>query len=174
MTKGERQRLIAHFEMTNQWLEGEVTGLSEAQLKFRPADDAWSVLEVVEHLNTAEPQYWQWVQEGMKAGPVEKPGDATDAAILWYGIDRTQRSKTAEARTAKGELKDVRKGMEAFRKLRSAMLEYARTTEDDLRAHRVQKSGTDMYQWILMISSHSQRHILQIREIKAHPKFPKS
>ena len=30
----------------------------------------------------------------------------------------------------------------------------------------------DVYQWFLMISTHSQRHILQIREIKADPKFP--
>ena len=26
----------------------------------------------------------------------------------------------------------------------------------------------DVYQWMLMISTHSQRHILQIREVKAH------
>jgi hypothetical protein len=30
----------------------------------------------------------------------------------------------------------------------------------------------DVYQWFLMISSHSQRHILQIREIKADSKYP--
>jgi hypothetical protein len=30
----------------------------------------------------------------------------------------------------------------------------------------------DVYQWFLMISTHSQRHILQIREIKADPRFP--
>ena len=27
-------------------------------------------------------------------------------------------------------------------------------------------------EWFLMISTHSQRHILQIREIKAHPSYP--
>jgi len=26
---------------------------------------------------------------------------------------------------------------------------------------------------LLLISTHEQRHVLQIREIKAHPKFPK-
>jgi hypothetical protein len=30
-----------------------------------------------------------------------------------------------------------------------------------------------VYQWVLMISTHAQRHILQIREIKGHPRFPK-
>jgi hypothetical protein len=32
----------------------------------------------------------------------------------------------------------------------------------------------DVYQWFLMISTHSQRHILQIREIKAASGFPKN
>jgi hypothetical protein len=32
----------------------------------------------------------------------------------------------------------------------------------------------DVYQWFLMISSHSQRHILQIREIKAHASYPRT
>jgi len=52
------------------------------------------------------------------------------------------------------------------------MREYARTTKDDLRSRRLLEGNMDVYQWFLMISSHSQRHILQIREIKAHPKFP--
>jgi hypothetical protein len=31
----------------------------------------------------------------------------------------------------------------------------------------------DVYQWFLMISTNSQRHIMQIREIKAETGFPK-
>jgi hypothetical protein len=31
----------------------------------------------------------------------------------------------------------------------------------------------DVYQWFLMISTHAQRHILQIREVKAHKAFPR-
>jgi hypothetical protein len=31
----------------------------------------------------------------------------------------------------------------------------------------------DVNQWVLMISTHSQRHILQIREVKAHAKYPR-
>lgn len=173
MTKGERQRLLAHLEMTTAWLADEVQSLSPAQLNYKPSSDVWSVLNVVEHLTIAEPQYWQWLREGLKEAPPETKGNTTDEAILWYGIDRTERSKTAEARTAKSELTDLNKGLAAFRKLRAEMIDYARATEDDLRGHRVQKSQTDLYQWFLMISTHSQRHILQIREIKANAAFPK-
>jgi hypothetical protein len=36
----------------------------------------------------------------------------------------------------------------------------------------VERQGCDAYQWALLISTHEQRHILQIREIKADPRFP--
>jgi hypothetical protein len=174
MKKGERERLIAHLEMTGAWLADEVRGLSQKQLDFKPTPESWSVLNVVEHLTIAEPQYWQWLQEAAKSEPHGQKLPVTDDQILWYGIDRTRRSKTADERAAKGELKDLKKGLEQFDRLRAAMLEYARTTEDDLRARRYQKADMDAYQWFLMISTHSQRHILQIREIKHHPDFPKS
>jgi hypothetical protein len=36
------------------------------------------------------------------------------------------------------------------------------------------QTSQDLYQWFLMISTLSQRHILQIREVKAHKDFPKA
>ena len=53
------------------------------------------------------------------------------------------------------------------------MRTYARTTQDDLRSRALLDGNMDVYQWFLMISTHSQRHILQIREIKDHAKYPK-
>jgi hypothetical protein len=31
----------------------------------------------------------------------------------------------------------------------------------------------DAYQWLLLLASHSERHTLQILEVKADPNFPK-
>jgi hypothetical protein len=52
------------------------------------------------------------------------------------------------------------------------MMQYAKSTDDDLRSRMLIDGNMDVYQWFLMISTHSQRHILQIREIKAHSGFP--
>ena len=174
MTAGERQRLIAHFEMTGAWLESEVGGLSKAQLTFKMTPESWSVMEVVEHLAIAEPQYWKNFQDSL-AKPVQadfKP-QATDQAMLWYGIDRTNRATTGEARVPRGTYATVTDSLAAFRKLRAEMLQLARTTEEDLRGRQYLTASQDLYQWFLMISTHSQRHILQIREVKAHKDFPK-
>lgn len=173
MTTLERQHLIAHLEMTESWLADEVSGLSAAQLQFRRAPDAWSILQVIEHLNVAEPIYWQDLQQALKTPLRSQAGFRDDAGILWYGIDRTQREKAVAAEEPKGQLRDLQTGLDAFRRLHAQLLQYVQTTSDDLRGHVVERQGSDAYQWLLLISTHEQRHILQIRETKADPKFPK-
>jgi hypothetical protein len=172
MTAGERQRVIAHFEMTGAWLASELAGLSEAQLAFEMTPDSWSIKEVAEHLGIAEPQYWQQVQDSLKQPLGYKSEATTDAGILWYGIDRTNRTTTGEARVPKGQFKTAQEAFTSFRTLRATMLEFARSTQEDLRGRQLVGGNMDVYQWLLMISTHSQRHILQIREIKAHAKYP--
>ena len=172
MTTGERQRLVAHLEMTEPWLVSELEGLSQAQLTFRATPDSWSIQDVVEHLAIAEPQYWKQVQDSLKPATGYK-SESTDAAILWYGIDRTNRQKTGEARVPKGTYETAAAALGDFRKLRATIREFAGKTEEDLRGRQLQGGNMDVYQWVLMISSHSQRHILQIREVKASAGYPR-
>ncbi len=173
MTRLERQRLIAHMEMTESWLIDEVSDLSNDQLRFRPAPGVWSILDNVEHLSITDPIYWRQFQEAMKAPPKGVPDPARDADTLWYGIDRTMRAPAIPSEDIKGTLGDLNTGLEIFRRIHREMLQYARTTNDDLRSHHVDRENSDAYQWLLLISTHDQRHILQIREVKANPKFPK-
>ena len=173
LTPGERQRLLAHLDMTESWLVSELAGLSKAQLVFRMTPESWSITDVVEHLAIAEPQYWQRVQDSMKQPATTEKLEATDAGILWYGIDRTNRARTGEARVPHGQFPGVTESLASFRKLRATMIDYAKSTKDELRTRKLLEGNMDVYQWFLMISSHSQRHILQIREIKAHGGFPK-
>ena len=172
LTRLERQRLVAHLEMTEQGLSDAIAGLSSAQLQFRSSAESWNILEVLEHLVVAEPIYWQDLKKAMAAPPDRPRRSSSDDSVLWYGIDRTQRQKAIPAELPKRQLSDVREGWKAFHKLRAQMLEYARTTQDDLRSHVVQRERCDAYQWFLLISAHAQRHTLQIREIKTHPGFP--
>ncbi len=173
MTTEDRQHLIAHLEMTESWLASEVNGLSEAQLNYRYAPGKWTIMDVVEHLTIAEPLYWADLQKEMKQPPAKAKKEVSDADMLWYGIDRTERQKTSPAEEPKGHLKNVQEGLASFRKARAEMLAYAHTTDEDLRAHAYPEWGVNCYLALLGTSTHCQRHILQIREIKAQPGFPK-
>ena len=173
ITDMDRQRLVAHMEMTAGWFVDEVTGLSQAQLEFRPSPSAWNILEVVEHLVVVGPIYWDDLQRALKSPPRPVDLGSRDSDVLWYGIDRSYRESAIAPERAPGKLRDLGTGLAAYRKNHARLLDYIKTTKDDLRSHVVERQRSDAYQWALLISTHEQRHILQIREIKSNPKFPR-
>ena len=173
MNQRDREHLIAHLQMTASWLRDEVSPLSEAQLNYRIAPGKWTIAEVVQHLVIAEPNYWKLFHEGMEHAPQLLKDKASDADVLWYGIDRTRHEKTPAKQDPSGQKVNISEALASYAQLHSAMLEYAAKTSDDLRAHAVPEWGVDAYQCLLEISTHEQRHILQIREVKADPGFPK-
>ena len=173
LTEIERQRLVAHLEMTAAWLADELTGLTAAQMDFRREPDAWTIAQVFEHLVVVAPIYWQDLQSALKQPAGGRTSAMTDADVLWYGIDRTRREQAIPTERPTGQLRDLRVALETYRKHHDRLLQYVKSTRDDLRSHIVPRQGCDAYQWALLISTHEQRHILQIREIKADSKFPK-
>ena len=172
MTTPERQRLIAHMQMTSSWLEDEVSGLAPAQLTFTRAAGEWTIAQVLDHLIVVAPIYWKDLQAAIKAGPDSRRSNMTDADVLWYGVDRTFREQAIPSEVPKGDVRSVADAMAEYRKHHGRLLQYIRTTKDDLRAHYVPRQSCDAYQWALLITAHEQRHILQIREIKADKRFP--
>ena len=114
LTPLERQRLVAHMEMTARWLEDEVSGLSPRQLAYRPSSTAWSILEVVDHLVVVGPIYWKDLQNArpVSAGRV---GIMNDVDVLWYGIDRTDREIARQTEEPSRKLQDLQSAVKAYR-----------------------------------------------------------
>ena len=176
MTDDDREHLLVHFQMTGQMVAEQVRGLSPAQLEFKPGPDRWSIRQCVSHLAVAEPDYWRDLKDSVKAPPdmKGKTSSATDADIMWYGIDRVVHTKTGGGHEKVDTYKDLGTALAKFQALRAEMIDYIKTTPDDLRAHSFgEKDPIDCWQWMLEISTHAERHLQQIREIKNDPNFPK-
>ena len=178
MTDRDREHLLVHLEMTTQMVAEQVRGLSPAQLEYKASPDRWSIREVVSHLAVAEPDYWHEIQKKLKAAPdmTDKKSSATDADIMWYGIDRVVHTKTGGGHERVDTYKDLGEALGKYQALRATMIDYIKTTSDDMRAHSFGEGGPeviDCWQWMLEISTHAERHIQQIREIKNDPNFPK-
>ena len=107
------------------------------------------------------------ISDAQSVSTGEGPGRA--AGALGSGAE----GSTGEARVPQGTFKDLAGSLGAFRKLRGEMMQVAKTSKDDMRGRKLLEGNMSVYQWFLMISTHSQRHILQIREIKAHAGYPK-
>ena len=172
MTPVERQQLVSHLEMTSSWFVSEIAGLTPAHLSFKPSPTDWSIAQVIDHLLVVGPIYWSDLQASIKSAPRQRETTNTDADILWYGIDRSNREKAIPTELPMGRFRDLPSALAEYRKNYERLLQYVQTTSDDLRSHHVPRQGSDAYQWALLISTHEQRHILQIREIKAAKNFP--
>jgi hypothetical protein len=173
MTATERQRLVAHLEMTGDWLVDEISGLTPAQLAYKRSPEEWSIAQVIDHLLVVGEIYWNDLQMALKSPVGEFETRNTDANILWYGIDRSNREKALSNEVPMGRFRDLASAISEYRKNHARLLEYVKTTNDSLRGHYVARQGSDAYQWILLISTHEQRHILQIRDLKAARERPR-
>jgi uncharacterized damage-inducible protein DinB len=145
--------------MTAAWLEDELSDLSSAQLTFRPAANVWSILDVLDHIIVVQPIYWRDLQ---RATPIAsgRVGMMSDADVLWYGIDRTHRETALATEEPSRKARDLSTALSEYRKHHAQLLDYVRTTKDDLRRRFVERQNSDAYQWALLISTHEQRHIL--------------
>jgi len=76
---------------------------------------------------------------------------------------------------------DPQSAVDHFVRARAATLEYVKTTQDDLRNHFSQSpmagfptmQFSDAYQWLLRMSGHTERHLMQVHEIRRTQGFPR-
>ncbi|MBG9376653.1 DinB family protein [Panacibacter sp. DH6] len=180
LTDAERTMAVDLLQQTEDGVIKAVAGLSEAQLNFKPAPDKWSVAECVKHIAVTEGGLWQMTEGTIKAAPnPEKRAEikATDDQVVQMIESREHKVKTAPTMEPQNtEYKTMDDALQSFKTNRGKLIEYVKTTNDDLRSHvATLPFGTyDSYQLVLFIAAHSKRHTAQIEEVKADPNFPKN
>ena len=179
ISKQDRDAVVKYLTTTRDQVIAETEKLSDAQWNFKQGPDRWSVGEVVEHLALAENFLAEARQKAMDGPPATAEqlakAKGQDAVILKAIPDRTQKVQAPEPIQPKQRLGPREKVAAAYRSRRANTLAYAQKTTDDLRS-RVGDSPLgplDAYQWLLFTAAHNERHLGQIREVKADPKFPK-
>lgn len=179
LTLQEREFAGRFLNETELEVSSAIKGLNEAQLTFKPAADKWSIAECVKHIAAAEKRLWEMVEESLKqpANPEKKTGiKFTDEELINAVKDRSHKSKTFEAlEPANSPYKSTAEALTSFQENRKKLIAFVKSTPEDLRNHvSVLTIGTyDAYQFILLISAHSNRHKQQIEEVKQNIAFPK-
>jgi hypothetical protein len=122
-------------------------------------------------------------------GPnVRRMARLDDGPTYLQMTDRTRAATTpVEQRPPIGEvapsavIEDPQKVIAKFLQVRKATIAYVESTKDDLRGHYGEASlflfpevqpVQDAYQWLLRMSAHTERHLMQIHEVEESPEFP--
>jgi uncharacterized damage-inducible protein DinB len=181
LTPAEREAALKSLQATHDGFLRSIAGLSQKQWTFKPAPDRWSVAEVAEHITVSESSILGLIQQKLMSSPAapekREQVKGKDEMILQKMTDRSHKAQAPEALRPTSRWATEAELTKAFEETRKATMDYVRTTNDDLRDHFFDHPafGTlDGYQWLLLLSTHSERHTAQIVEVKADPNFPKN
>lgn len=180
ITQAERDFAIAHLHRTGNQLVEAVSGLSEAQLSFKPTPESWTIAQITEHIVAAEVGVLQLaVGQVLKSPPGpdelrEKVQGKTDL-VLKAVLDRGTKVQAPDRLVPQGRFATINQTIKAFQQARQQTIAFVEQTQEDLHGfffpHPIFKE-LDVYQWMLFQGSHCERHTLQILEVKAAPGFP--
>ena len=158
-----------------------IEGLSQSQWEFKPAAEAWSAALCVEHLCEVEEGVNARI-EAILAEGFSDPQLCTEAADKEKRIGKAVPNRTHHAvapRQPAGRPLFAAKlpAADTFKAVRARTLAFAETTENELDKYVAPHfvfGQLNIYQWLLMLSLHCERHSAQIEEIKANPEFPQA
>lgn len=178
LTQHERNYASQFLKDTEQGVFNAVKDLSEAQLKYKPAADKWSVDECVKHIAVSEKNMWSMVEASLQQpanGEKRVEIKLTDEQVVKGTEDRSHKVKTSDAlKPENTPYNSAAEALASFKENRDKLVAFVNNTKEDLRNHvSILPFGAyDAYQFILLISAHSNRHTQQIEEVKAEAGFP--
>ncbi len=168
-----RTGLIEQLHETREAFLAGVAGVSDAQGKFKPAADRWSIEECVEHIALVENGLLaRLTQEATPSEHVERPERQTELHQL--GLDRSGKRNAPERVRPTGRFGAVSKALEEFVANRAKTIAYLRDCRDDLHARTVVHpiGAMTCHELVVLMSAHTLRHLDQIREVQATPGYP--
>jgi hypothetical protein len=191
--------IYAANDTVRRQLAARIENLSEAQQTFRPAENVWSITEIIEHLSKTEQNMVQLI--GMLLAKTEKAAAVTAAAASSSGEDAPEVSAGSAANfqpfsldTFIEKVRDAKLtapeqvrpgGGVPFAEALSA-LNRTRAAIEDLRP-RLENANLgavtyphpafgefNIAQWLAFIGLHEVRHLRQIENLMASPAFLES
>lgn len=175
ISKSDRDRIMSYYHSARKQLLDQVSGLRDAQWNFRPAQGKWSIAEVVEHLTLTEPGLFEYALSGLKKSN-SGPSAMKDEALVAAMKDRSKPAQAPEPFKPSGKWSTQAALINEFKLRRDANIRWLWETRDDLRGKFIKfgPGSVDIYQMLLAIPAHNERHLAQIAEIKAAPGYPRS
>lgn len=176
LTQVEREHAVQYLNETRNGVIQAVKGLSDAQWKFKPGPDRWSIAEIVEHLALTEDLISQKVLVNLKtapAGSADRDPKQVDAMILKAMPDRTTKYQAPQPIVPTGRWTPSQ-ALNHLLESRAQTIVLFQSLPDP-RQHVIAHPAfgpLDGYEWVVAAAGHSARHTQQILEVKADPSFP--
>ena len=174
MTTAERNALIEQLKGTRQSFVAAASGMTDAQGKFKPAPDRWSIEECAEHLALVERALLKRIREESTASDhVERPERQTE--LHRAAVNRDGKRQAPDRVAPSGQYGSLAKALDQFASNREQTIAYVSACPDDLHARTVAHpvfGAMTSHEYLIFMAGHTLRHLEQVREIQASSGFP--
>jgi hypothetical protein len=184
LTAQELDQARKFLEQTQNSVVGATKGLSEAQWRFKPAPDRWSIVENLDHIVIVQERVLGPILDQLAdapAPPADRDSEQVDAIVINQFSNRLARFQAPEfvhpanqiipnellSRLAANYAR-LAECLESRPGLRQHVVPAAPLKAVSKGAHEVM----DGYQWILAAAAHTERHTKQMLEVMAQPGYP--
>lgn len=172
------------FATTRNRILEATAGLTDAQFRFKPAADRWSIAEILEHMVIVHGRILTHYLEQLQQAPA--PAADRDAAVVDTLVqqkipDRSIKAKapsfieptgTVQPADALVEIFSSHERLEAFLEATPYLREHILDAPPLRIVTRGAYDKMDGFQWAMAAVAHDERHVRQILEVKADPGFP--
>lgn len=172
------------LQQTQNSIIGATKGLSDAQWKFKPSPDRWSIAENLDHIVIVQERVLGPIASQLADAPAPPNGfdrQIIDEIVINQFPVRLTKFQAPEFvhpadRIVPAEL--LRRLTENYARLNDLVESRVRLRQHAIEAaplRAVSKgvfSHMDGYQWILAAAAHTERHTTQILEVMADPNYP--
>ena len=179
MTADERTKVLGWLEASRREFLAATDHVSDAQWKWKPAPERWSVGEVAEHIVLAEAGQFANVKKALSADASpdwEQKTRGKTEMIEMVIAPRLGKATSPEPLVPGGKM-TREQARERFEGLRVEIVKFAQETTAPLKEHLAPHpmpvfDPLNAYQWLIYAPLHTQRHLKQIAEVKATPGYP--
>lgn len=177
------QEIVDSNSRDRQSLFDSVSGLSAAQLEYRPADGEWSIEDILHHLAISDEANFRLVsmmlkqaeEKGLPADPTPDQSVSNSLDDLKQALEQKVKAPDLVAPKSQLPAAESLARLEASRaKLNEAIERLASYDLGQLRWPHPFLGDLNLYQWLMMAGRHESRHAAQIARVKADPGFPET
>lgn len=176
-TEKDREFALKYLNDTKADYIAQLTGLSDKQLNFRSAEGRWTIAEIAEHITVVETALFGMITgQVLKSEPpkCENPFRVADTAIVLAVTNRQQKFNAPEQVRPNGRWKTREDLLKSFGTTRDTTIDFVKNNKVDIRKYfgEAPMGMMDGFQWILFMTGHSERHLAQLKEVKADKNYP--
>jgi DinB superfamily len=176
-TEADRQYTLDNMRRTRDELVKETENLTPAQWAFRDSAHRWSIAQVVEHLALWEIIWAREIGMGCRSKPQPELNATSRPDSYYSDFIMEDKQHTASDFSVPTGFMTGKDNLTFFLRGRDQAIKFVETTKFDMRAQFElvnTPNPRNMHQVLIYQWGHVDRHLKQIRKLKAHKNYPKS